>query len=145
MCDTPRLASSTWREFQRLETIGEVGGTANRLAERQVVEGLSLSLSLPFSSARLFPTLYLSLSACLFVHPFLWWSISFPVYLCLYLILFLSRSLSLDLSIWLSVYPPIPRWMCVCVCLSLYLSPSLFLFLYSSIYVSIHLSSFLSN
>ena len=87
-----------------------------------------LSLSFPIC---------LPLSACLFVNPFLWWSISFSVYLCLCLILFFlfffSLSLSLSRPIYLAVclytYPS----MNVYVCIYIYFS------IYSSICLSIHL------
>ena len=79
--------------------------------QRHVVEGLGLSLCL--SPVRLFATviIFLYLSACLLVHPFLWWSISFSVCLCLYLSLSLfiypSINRSILLSFYLSMYLPL--------------------------------------
>ena len=75
---------------------------------------LWVSYSLSLSPARLFPivsigSICLFLSACLFVHPFLWWSMAFSVYLGLSLSLFHS----------FPIYPSINNR---CILLSFYLS-----------------------
>ena len=149
---TSRTAQGGGGSFKDRKPTGEVwllwrlAGRANPLTERQVVEGLnlfvslpllslslsfslSLSVSLSLSPVRLFATLiiFLYLSACLFVHPFLWWSFSFSIYDCL----------SLSLSIYLSTY--------LSISLSLFLYLSLSLSLYLSISVSLYLPISLSR
>ena len=77
-----------------------------RLRSDRLLEALSLSLS----PARLFPSVSncLYLSAWLLVHPFLWWSIAFSVYLRLYLSLsaYLSFHQTMYLVVLLSIYLP---------------------------------------
>ena len=108
------------------------------------------SLSLCLSPVRLFATviIFLYLSACLLVHPFLWWSISFSVCLCLYLSLYLSIHPSIGLSccpsispcIYLSIFLPCHLWIQPSIFLSIHLNihRSVRLFMYQSKRPSIH-------
>jgi hypothetical protein len=110
-----------------------------RLRSDRLLEALSLSLS----PARLFPSVSncLYLSAWLLVHPFLWWSIAFSVYLRLYLSLSLPIYLSIKRCI-LSFYP----FICLLIILPLHLSIQLSVFLstfltfHRSVYISMYLS-----
>ena len=93
---------------------------------------LWVSYSLSLSPARLFPivsigSICLFLSACLFVHPFLWWSMAFSVYLGL--------SLSLFSILFLSIHPSIIDVSCC---------PSICPFIYLSLILRFHLSIQLS-
>ena len=111
-----------------------------RLRSDRLLEALSLSLS----PARLFPSVSncLYLSAWLLVHPFLWWSIAFSVYLRLYLSLSLPIYLSIKRCILLSFYP----FICLLIILPLHLSIQLSIFLstfltfHRSVYISMYLS-----
>ena len=112
-------------------------GRANPLMDREVVEALSLSFS--FFPVRLFATLIivLYLCACLFVHPCLWWSITFSVFLCLVMSLSLSIYLSIHQSVYLSVL--------VSSCFYHLHSSSIYPFKYLPVHLStIHLSIQLS-
>ena len=68
---------------------------------------LWVSYSLSLSPARLFPivSICLFLFACLFVHPFLWWSMAFSVYLGLSLSFPIYPSSIIDVSCCPSICP----------------------------------------
>ena len=105
-----------------------------------MAERIHWCLSFSFFPVRLFATLIivLYLCACLFVHPCLWWSISFSVYL--------SLVMSLSLSIYLSIHQSVYLAVLVSSCFYHLHSSSIypFIYIYLSIFRPFHLSIQLS-
>ena len=116
---TSSTAQGGGGSFKDSTPIGEVGCCDAWMAEwthwwiERWPRGLSLSFSL--SPACLFPTLsiFLSLSACLFVLPFPWWPIYIYIYipsvLSMFLSLYLTNHQSMYFAVLLSIHLPIYR------------------------------------